>query len=170
MRTVRLGLANTGGCGPAIGANTRPRGPTLSANEPTLVCEGLANTPLDQHAVRMGSRLEHPRLARLRFPSLGSLQGKRAFCPVVYSRTSPFKSVGMSPKQCEMTFLLDMGCLWGLFAMPVSPVHCLQAIRIGLLVHLQGPQARSSACLQGSLAEKYCCLQARSLLFASHYT
>jgi hypothetical protein len=24
------------------------------ANEPTLVCEGLANTPVGQHAVRMG--------------------------------------------------------------------------------------------------------------------
>jgi hypothetical protein len=54
--------------------------------------------------------------------------------------------------------------------MPVSPVRCLQAIRNGLLVCLQGPQARSSACLHGSLAEEYCCLQARPLLFASRYT
>src|SRR6266540_6986646 len=36
LRTVPLGLANKGVCGPAIGANTRPLGPTLMANEPTL--------------------------------------------------------------------------------------------------------------------------------------
>jgi len=49
LRTIRPGLANTGMGGPAIGANTRLLGPTLIANEPTLVCEGLANTPVDQH-------------------------------------------------------------------------------------------------------------------------
>jgi hypothetical protein len=52
LRTRHLGLANTGGGGPAISANPQPGGPTLSANEPTLVCEGLANTPVGQHAVR----------------------------------------------------------------------------------------------------------------------
>src|SRR5262245_61808628 len=53
--------------------------------------------------------------------------------------------------------------------MPVSHVCCLQALRNGLLVRLHGPQAMSLACLQGSLAEKYRCLQAHPLLFASHY-
>jgi hypothetical protein len=51
LRTGPLGLVNAGVCGPAIYANRRPRGPTLSANEPTLVCEGLANRPVGQHAV-----------------------------------------------------------------------------------------------------------------------
>src|SRR5882672_4373122 len=54
LRTVTLGLANKGVCGPAMCANTRPRGPTLMANKPTLVCEGLANTPVGQHALRTG--------------------------------------------------------------------------------------------------------------------
>jgi hypothetical protein len=53
LRTGHPGLANTGGCGPAICANPWPRGPTLIANEPTLVCERLANTPVGQHALRM---------------------------------------------------------------------------------------------------------------------
>jgi hypothetical protein len=47
LRTAHLGLANTGVCGPAIGAKTRRCGPTLSTNRPTLVCEGLANTPCE---------------------------------------------------------------------------------------------------------------------------
>jgi hypothetical protein len=51
-----------------------------------------------------------------------------------------------------------------------SFVRCSQALRNGLLVHLQGSQARSSACLQGSLAEEYGWLQARPLLFASRYS
>jgi hypothetical protein len=37
------------------GLRTVPLGPTLMANEPTLVCEGLANTPLGQHALRTGA-------------------------------------------------------------------------------------------------------------------
>jgi hypothetical protein len=55
LRTGPLGLANTGACGPAIGAKTRPLGPTLMANEPTLICEGPANTSVDQHPVRTGA-------------------------------------------------------------------------------------------------------------------
>jgi hypothetical protein len=55
LRTVTLGLANMGGCGPAIGANPQLGGPTLSANQPTLVCEGLANTPVGQHVLRTGA-------------------------------------------------------------------------------------------------------------------
>jgi hypothetical protein len=69
-----------------------------------------------------------------------------------------------------MTFVLDMWYLGALFAMPVSLARCLQAIRNGSLVRLQRSSARSPTGLQGSLAEKYCCLQARPLLFASHYT
>jgi hypothetical protein len=53
LRTGRLGLANNGVCGPAIGANLRCLGPTLSANEPTLVCEGLAHRSVGQHALRI---------------------------------------------------------------------------------------------------------------------
>jgi hypothetical protein len=78
LRTGYLGLANTGRCGPAIGAKTRPRGLTLSANGPTLVCERLANRPAGQHALRTGSRPEHQRLARPGLPSVGGLQGKRS--------------------------------------------------------------------------------------------
>ena len=54
LRTVHIGLANKGVFGPAICAIKRPLGPTLMANEPTLVCEGLANTPVGQHALRTG--------------------------------------------------------------------------------------------------------------------
>jgi hypothetical protein len=53
LRTGHLGLANTGGCGPAIYANPRPHEPMLIANKPTLVCERLANMPVGQHALRM---------------------------------------------------------------------------------------------------------------------
>jgi hypothetical protein len=54
LRTGPLGLANTGVGGPTINAKTRPRRPTLSANEPTLVCEGLAHMSAGQHALRTG--------------------------------------------------------------------------------------------------------------------
>jgi hypothetical protein len=127
LRTVPLGPANKGVCGPAISANPRPRGPTFIANEPTLFCEGLANTPVDQHAVRTRERLEHQRLVNLCVPLIRSLQGKRSFCLVVYPRQSSFKSVGMSPRQCGLTFVLDIWDLWALFAMPGGPAHCLQA-------------------------------------------
>jgi hypothetical protein len=93
--------------------------------------------PLGQHALRTGARLDNQCLARLCLPSIGSLQGKRAFCPVVYPQKSPFKSVGMSPRQCGMTFLLDIWCLWALFVMPVGPAHCLQVIRNGSLIRWQ---------------------------------
>ena len=53
LRTETRGLANKGMCGPALCANTRQLGLTLSANEPALVCEGLANKPVGQHTVRM---------------------------------------------------------------------------------------------------------------------
>jgi hypothetical protein len=104
LRTGSLGRAHTGVCGPAIGANRRPRGPTLRANEPPLLCEGRAHTPAGHHALRTGSSLAHQLLARLCLPSLGSLQGKRSLCPVGYPRTSALKSVGMSPRPCGMTF------------------------------------------------------------------
>jgi hypothetical protein len=84
--------------------------------------------------VRTRSRLEHQRLVNLCVPSRRGLQVKRSFCPVVYPRKSPFESVGMSPRQCGMTFLLDIWCLWALFAMPVGPACCLQATRKGSLV------------------------------------
>ena len=77
---------------------------------------------------------------------------------------------GCPGKTARPSALLDMWCLWVLFAMLDSLVRCSQAIRHGLLVHLQGPQARRSACLQGLLAEEYGCLQARPLLFASRYS
>ena len=54
LRTVNLGLANTGMSGPAISANKTPLGLTLCANEPTLACKWLANIPVGQHAVRIG--------------------------------------------------------------------------------------------------------------------
>src|SRR5262245_29393377 len=54
LRTIIRGLANTGFGRPALGANTRPRRPTLSVNESTLMCEGLVNRRAGQHAVRTG--------------------------------------------------------------------------------------------------------------------
>jgi hypothetical protein len=62
LRTVNLGLANKGVFGPVIAANKTPPRPTLFANEPTLLCEGLANTPVSQHAVRTGYRRVHRNL------------------------------------------------------------------------------------------------------------
>ena len=58
-----------------------------------------------------------------------SVRRKCSFCPVVYPRKSSFKSMSMSPRKCGMIFLLDMECLWALFAMPVGPACCLQASR-----------------------------------------
>ena len=54
LRTVNLRLANKSIVGPALGANTRARGPTLGANGPTLICEGLANTFVGQQSLRTG--------------------------------------------------------------------------------------------------------------------
>ena len=54
LRTVKLGLANKDVCGLVLCANTSARGLTFIANEPTLMCKGLANTPVGQHAVRTG--------------------------------------------------------------------------------------------------------------------
>jgi len=54
LRTVNLRFANKSIVGPALGANTRARGPTLGANGPTLICEGLANTSVGQQSLRTG--------------------------------------------------------------------------------------------------------------------
>lgn len=48
LRTVTLGLANRGISRLALGANTRPLGPALCANEPTLMCKRLANKSVGQ--------------------------------------------------------------------------------------------------------------------------
>jgi len=54
LRTETLRLANKGFCRPALCANKRVRGPALIANEPTLVCEGLANKSMSQQSLRTG--------------------------------------------------------------------------------------------------------------------